>query len=71
MNTKLSVLRKASGMSQSQLAEKVKISVRTLQHYEQGQKPLDKAAAITVYKLAVTLGCTVADLIIDNITEGE
>lgn len=55
--------RKRTGMTQPELAEKVGISHRTLQDYEQGRKPLEKAAAITVLAMARTLGCSVADLI--------
>lgn len=55
--------RTKAGLSQSQLAEKVGISHRTLQDYEQGRKPLEKAAAITVLNLARALGCTVEELI--------
>ena len=55
--------RTEAGLSQSQLAEKVGISFRTLQDYEQGRKPLEKAAAITVLTLARILHCTVEDLI--------
>lgn len=64
--------RKAAGLSQGQLAEKVGISPRTLQDYEQGRKPLEKAAAITVLTMARILGCTVADLIDpEEDTQGE
>ena len=52
-----------AGLSQAQLAEKVGISHRTLQDYEQDRKPLEKAAAITVLNMARTLGCTVEALI--------
>lgn len=55
--------RKLAGFSQAQLAEKVDISHRTLQDYEQNRKPLEKAAAITVLRMARILGCTVEDLI--------
>ena len=55
--------RKRAGLSQAQLAEKVDISHRTLQDYEQNRKPLEKAAAITVLRMARILGCTVEDLI--------
>lgn len=58
--------RKKAGITQAQLAEQVGISHRTLQDYEQGQKPLEKAAAITVLTMAKILGCTVEDLICDN-----
>lgn len=60
--------RKLAGLSQAQLAEKVGISHRTLQDYEQNRKPLEKAAAITVLNMARFLGCTVEDLIDKNIS---
>lgn len=55
--------RQQAGLSQSQLAERSGISFRMIQHYEQGVKDLNKAAAITVYNLAQALGCTVEDLV--------
>lgn len=55
--------REKAQLSQSQLADKAGISVRTLQDYEQGRKPLEGARAITVLTLARILGCTVEDLI--------
>lgn len=58
--------RTKAGLSQAQLAEKVGISHRTLQDYEQGQKPLEGARTITVLNMARTLGCTVEDLIDDK-----
>lgn len=60
--------RTAAGLSQAQLAEQVGISHRTLQDYEQGRKPLEKAAAITVLNMARSLGCTVEDLIDKDIS---
>lgn len=62
MNT-LKEYRKRAGLTQPELADKVGISPRTLQDYEQGRKPLEKAAAITVLTVARILGCSVADLI--------
>ena len=56
----LQYYRKKAGMTQPELAS---ISPRTIQSYEQNQKPLEKAAAITVLNLARCLGCTVEDLI--------
>lgn len=55
--------RQRAGMSQSELAYMADISVRTLQDYEQGRKPLEGARAITVLTLARILHCTVEDLI--------
>lgn len=60
---KLKEYRKRAGLTQPELAKKVGISHRTLQDYEQGRKPLEKAAAITVLTMARCLDCSVADLI--------
>ena len=62
---KLKEYRKKSGLTQQELAEKVGISHRTLQDYEQGQKPLEGARAITVLRMAKALGCSVEDLLDD------
>lgn len=58
--------RQAAGLTQPQLAAEVGISHRTLQDYEQDRKPLEKAAAITVLRMAKALGCTVEDLIVEE-----
>lgn len=59
----LQYYRKRAGLTQAALAEKVDISIRTLQDYEQDRKPLEGARAITVLNMARCLGCTVEDLI--------
>ena len=61
--SKLKTKRQATGLSQSQLAKRVGMSVRVLQSYEQGLRDINKAAADMVYRLAVALGCTIEDLI--------
>lgn len=61
--SKLQDRRKAAGLSQSQLAAMVPMSVRTLQHLERGSLDINKAAAMTVYKLARALKCDVRDLL--------
>lgn len=55
--------REAAGLSQSELARLSGIKLQTIQHYEQGFRDLNGARAITVYKLANALGCTVEDLL--------
>lgn len=60
---KLKAKREAAGMSQADLAASTGISVRVIQNYEQGARPLNGARAITVYKIAKALHCTVEDLI--------
>lgn len=61
--SKLQKVRKEKGLSQSQLAGRAGISVRVIQHYEQGGLDINKAAAITVWRLAYALDCQVADLL--------
>lgn len=61
--SKLQDRRKAAGLSQSKLAAKVPMSIRTLQHLEIGSMDINKAAALTVYQMAVALGCQVEDLL--------
>lgn len=61
--SKLQYKRKESGMSQNELAKKTGVNVRLIQDYEQGHKSINGAAAITVYRLAIALGCGVSDLL--------
>lgn len=61
--TKLQEIRKSRGYSQAKLAELAGLSVRTLQHYEQGTMDINSAAAMTVYQLAQALGCRMEDLL--------
>ena len=60
---KIQNLRKAKGLTQKELAEKVGLSLRTLQHYEQGSKDLNMAAAITVHAIAVALEVKMEELL--------
>lgn len=60
---KLKEKRESLGMNQAELAEKSGIRLHAIQHYEQGFRDLNGAKAITVYKLAKALGCTVEDLL--------
>ena len=59
----LKQFRIAAGLSQSQLAATSGVSVRMIQHYEQGTKDINKAEALKIYKLAQALGCNMEDLI--------
>lgn len=61
--SKLKQRRTEAGLTQKELADKTELSLRTLQHYEQGTKDLTTAAAITVWKIAKALNCTIEDLI--------
>lgn len=61
--TSLQWFRKSNELSQSQLAEKSGVNLRMIQNYEQGFKDINKAQAITLYKLAQALDCTIEDLL--------
>lgn len=61
--SKLQDKRKAAGLSQRKLADRVGLSFRMIQHYEQGSLDINKAAVETVYRLAAALGCSMEDLI--------
>ena len=63
MGEALKAAREAAGLSQSQLANKSGVNVRIIQHYEQGFKDINKAAVVTVLKLAEALECEVKDII--------
>lgn len=66
---KLKQIRTEKGMTQKALAEATGINLRTLQHYEQGSKDFNMAAAITVYNVAQVLGVNLEDLL--DIEKGE
>lgn len=58
--------REAKGLSQSQLANITGLSLRTLQHYECGDRKLVRASTDTVLKLAKVLECSAEELIADE-----
>ena len=59
----LKKMRTEKGMSQSELAEASGVSVRMIQHYEQGFRDINQAEALTVLRLADALGCEVRDIL--------
>jgi transcriptional regulator with XRE-family HTH domain len=63
--TKLKEIRQAKGLSQSKLAEKTGLNVRTLQHYEQENSPkiFDHARLDTILKCAIALDCKIEEII--------
>ena len=63
MTKKLKEMRQYKGLSQSQLAEKTGINVRTIQHYEQGSKNFDHARIDTIMKICIALHCKLEDVI--------
>jgi DNA-binding transcriptional regulator YiaG len=56
-------IRKASGMTQKKLADTSGVTLRMIQLYEQREKDINKAQAITLTKMAHVLGCEVEDLL--------
>ena len=56
METYLKLYRRKLGKTQKELADEVGISVRTLQQYEQRQKNINNASALTVIRIAKALG---------------
>lgn len=61
--TKLQTIRKATGLSQKQLAEKSGVTLRMIQQYEQRAKDINKATASNLFALAQALGCKAEDLL--------
>ena len=58
----LKKLREEKGLSQSALAQASDVSLRMIQHYEQGAKDLSKASVTTVQALAIALDCSINKL---------
>ena len=63
LNTNLRRMRTTANMTQKKLAQRSKVSLRSIQMYEQRNKDINKAQAITLAKLARTLGCDIEDLL--------
>lgn len=61
--TNLARIRKAKGLSQSQLAKVSAISVRSVQLYEQRQADINKAQHNHLKALAKVLGCAIEDIL--------
>ena len=55
--------REAKKISQKELSERSGVSIRMIQHYEQCVKDINKAQAMTVYKLAESLNCAVWEIL--------
>ena len=60
--TNLKRIRSTYGCSQSELAQRSQVSLRSIQMYEQRHKDINKASVDTVHRLSKVLGCTVEDL---------
>ena len=67
-NEKLQGLRRAAGISQTQMAKEAGVNLRVYQYYEQGVKDISKAQLPTLLKICNVLGCRIADIITDQET---
>lgn len=70
----LKVKRQAAGFSQSELADAAGVPIRMIRAYEAeavtAHKDINRAEALTVYKLALALKCEVPDLLELDSDEG-
>ena len=62
-DSKLKVQRVAYNLTQKELSERSGVSLRSIQHYEQRTKDINKASGQTLSALAQTLGCRMEDLL--------
>lgn len=62
-DSRLHTIRVRAGLSQSGLARRSGVTLRSIQMYEQRRKDLGRAAVSTVLALARTLGCRIEDLL--------
>ena len=63
MRSALKFMRESKGLTQKELAERSHVSIRQIQHYEQGTHDINGASVVTVLNLAEALGCDVYDII--------
>ncbi len=61
--TNLKRIRSSYGCTQSALAKRSGVSLRSIQMYEQRNKDINKASAETLYRIAKVLGCTMENLL--------
>ena len=61
--TNLKRIRTAYRLTQSELAKRSGVNLRSIQMYEQRNKNINKASVDTIYRIAKVLGCTMEDLI--------
>lgn len=61
--SRLKTKRETKQLSQRKLAELSGVSVRMIQYYEQGVKDINKAHAMSVYKLSEALECDICDIL--------
>ena len=62
-DTNLKRIRSFYGCTQSELAKRSGVSLRSVQMYEQRNKDINKASAETLYRISKALGCTMESLL--------
>lgn len=55
--------RTAVGLSQSKLAERSGVKLKSIQKYESGEKDINKAQGVTLYNLSIAVECKMEDLL--------
>lgn len=60
--------RKKTGLSQKEVSQRSGISLKTIQHYEQGERDINGANLKTLLKLCDVLNCRLEDLLTDTET---
>lgn len=61
--TNLEVIRYSQKMSRKELSEKSKISIRTIESYEQRKRNINNAKMDTIIKLSKVLNCKIDDIL--------
>ncbi|MBO4761965.1 MAG: helix-turn-helix transcriptional regulator, partial [Lachnospiraceae bacterium] len=61
--TNLKRIRSSYGCTQSELANRSGVSLRSIQMYEQRNKDINKASAETLYRISKVLGCNIESLL--------
>lgn len=56
-------IREAAGLSQNKLAKAAGVSPRMIPKYECGEQDINKANAITLFRMAEVLGVRIEDLL--------
>jgi len=61
--TNLYRIRKRNGFTQSELANRAQVSIRTIQMLEQRQNDINQTKAINLFNISKALNCTIEDLL--------